>query len=225
MTFLITNDDGIDSPGIRTLSNAINGEKIIVAPKNALSGCGHKFTIKTPIQVEKKAHNEYGVDGTPVDCTRIGIFKICPEVKWVLSGINLGDNLGVETYTSGTVAGAREAAILGIPSIAISHFTNSALRMDWDLATQLTQTILADLLTRELPLGCFWNVNIPHLPPNSKKPEIIFSECSIDPLHIDYKIEDDLYFYTGKYPKRKSTINTDVDVCFNGDISVSMIKV
>ncbi len=223
MTFLITNDDGIDAPGIRALSNAINGEKIIVAPKNPLSGCAHTYTIETPIQVEKKAHNEYAVDGTPVDCSRIGISKICSDVKWVLSGINEGENLGVDIYTSGTVAAVREATILGIPSISISHFPHHPLTIDWDLATQLTQEILADLLTRELPSDCFWSVNIPSISSNSKKPKIIFCERSIDPLPVEYKIEGDLYFY--QYSLRKQTPNTDVDVCLNGDISVSMIKV
>jgi 5'-nucleotidase len=225
MTFLLTNDDGIDAPGIEALSNAIQGEKIIVAPKNHLSGCGHQITTKTPIHVQKKAHNKYAVDGTPADCSRIGISKICPEVKWVLAGINAGGNLGIDTYISGTVAAVREAAILGIPSIAISHFINYPLTIDWDFAIQLTETILADLLPRELPFGCFWNVNFPHVSPNSKKPEIIFCEPSIDPLPVDYKIEGDLYFYQGKYLHRKRTINTDVNICFRGDISVSMIKV
>lgn len=225
MTFILTNDDGISAPGIRALSNAIDGEKIIVAPKNHLSGCGHQITTKTPIHVQKKADNEYAIDGTPADCSRIGITKICPDVKWVLSGINAGGNLGIDRYISGTVAAVREATILGIPSIAISHFIDYPLTIHWDLATQITKEILAYLLPRELPSGCFWNVNLPHLSPNKKKPEIIFTEPSIEPLPVDYKIEGDLYFYKGEYQKRKRAINTDVDVCFGGNISVSMIKI
>jgi 5'-nucleotidase len=224
MTFILTNDDGIDADGIHALSNAIKGEKIIVAPKKCLSGCGHQITTRSSIHVQKRNENEYAIDGTPADCSRIGITQICPDVKWVLSGINAGANLGIDTYISGTVAAVREATILGIPSIAISHWINKPLVIDWAMATELSKKVLADLLPRELPPNCFWNVNLPHLSPNSKNPEIIFCKSSIDPLPIKYKIEGDLYFYQGEYSQRKRTINTDVDVCFNGNISVSMIQ-
>jgi 5'-nucleotidase len=224
MVFILTNDDGIDAPGIKALSDAIEGDKIVVAPQKCLSGCGHQVTTKTPIHVEKRNDNTYGIDGTPADCSRIAISKLCKEIKWVLSGINAGGNLGVDVYTSGTAAAVREAAILGVPGIAVSHWIKRPLEINWDLATNWTRKILADLLTREIPPYSFWNVNLPHLEPGSKEPEIIFCETSIDPLIIDYKIEGDFYSYQGEYAKRKRTKNTDVDVCFGGNIAVSLIK-
>jgi 5'-nucleotidase len=225
MTFIITNDDGIDAPGIRALNLAINHKSIVVAPKNHLSGCGHQVTTHKGIKIEKRTEKEYAIDGTPADCSRIAITQICRETKWVLSGINAGGNLGVDVYISGTVAAVREAAILGIPGIAISHWIKRPLLIDWDLATQWTKKILADLLTRELPYGCFWNVNLPHLSAGSKEPEIVFCNPSIDPLPTNFKIEGNCYFYTGEYAQRKRTPNTDVDVCFGGNIAVTMIRV
>ena len=225
MTFILTNDDGIDAPGIRALSRAVNGKSIIVAPKEHLSGCGHQVTTKNTIQVEKRTEKEYAIDGTPADCSRLAINQISPDVKWVLSGINAGGNLGIDVYISGTVAAVREAAILGIAGIAISHWIKNPLVIDWDLATNWSTKILADLLKRELPSGCFWNVNLPHLEPGSQEPEIIFCEPSIDPLPINYKLEGDLYVYEGEYAKRKRTPGTDVDVCFGGNIAVTMIRV
>ncbi len=225
MTFILTNDDGIDAPGIRALSRAINGKSIIVAPKEHLSGCGHQVTTKKTILVEKRTEKEYGIDGTPADCVRLALNQINPDVKWVLSGINAGGNLGIDVYISGTVAAVREAAILGIGGIAISHWLKKPLVIDWELATQWTSIILADLLQRELPAGSFWNVNLPHLEPGSQEPEIVFCEPSIDPLPINYKVEGDLYIYEGEYAQRKRTPGTDVDVCFGGNIAVTMIKV
>ena len=225
MTFILTNDDGIDAPGIRALSRAVNGKSIIVAPKEHLSGCGHQVTTKKTIQVEKRTEKEYGIDGTPADCVRLAISQINPDVEWVLSGINAGGNLGIDVYISGTVAAVREAAILGIAGIAISHWIKKPLVIDWDLATKWTTKILADLLQRELPSGSFWNVNLPHLEPGSQEPEIIFCEPSIDPLPINYKAEGNLYMYEGEYAQRKRTPGTDVDICFGGNIAVTMIRV
>jgi 5'-nucleotidase len=88
--FILTNDDGIDAPGISALAKAIEGESIIIAPKDHLSGCGHQFTTHRPIQVERRSDNAYAVDGTPADCTRIGLTQINPKTKYVLSGINAG---------------------------------------------------------------------------------------------------------------------------------------
>jgi 5'-nucleotidase len=225
MAFVLTNDDGIDAPGIQALSKAIEGEKITVAPQKHLSGCGHQLTTKNPIYVEKRSANSYAIDGTPADCSRIAITRLSKNISWVLSGINAGGNLGVDIYTSGTVAAVREAAILGIPGIAISHWIKSPLVIDWDLATKWTKRVLADLLIREIPPYCFWNVNLPHLEPDSKDPEIIFCDYSTDPLSIDYKIDGDFYYYFGEYAKRKRTKNRDVDVCFSGNIAVSLIKI
>ena len=226
MNIIITNDDGIDAPGIRALQKSINGnyKSIIVAPQEHLSGCGHQVTTHRAIQLEKRSTDEYAIDGTPADCTRMAITQIANEVDWVLSGINAGGNLGTDVYISGTVAAVREAAIHGIKGIAVSHWIKRPLVIDWEMATKWTMGVLEDLLNRPLAPGSFWNVNLPHLEPDASEPEIVFCQPSIDPLPVDFRVEGDLYYYRGEYAKRDRTPNTDVDVCFSGNIAVTEIK-
>jgi 5'-nucleotidase len=224
MTLILTNDDGIDAPGLRALQKALNGRGIIVAPKDHLSGCGHKVTTTRPIHLQKRSESEYAVDGTPADCTRLAITHIVPETTWVLSGINAGGNLGIDTYISGTVAAVREAAIHGIPGIAISHWIRRPLIVDWDLASVWTAKVLAELFNRPIPPKSFWNVNLPHIEPNSPEPEIVFCEPSTQPLPVKYRVEGDLFYYEGEYSKRDRATGTDVDVCFSGQIAVTLIR-
>ncbi|MBD2576230.1 5'/3'-nucleotidase SurE [Oscillatoria sp. FACHB-1406] len=223
MTLILTNDDGIDAPGIRALHNAIGGKGIFFAPQAQLSGCGHQTTTHLPISVEKRSDTEYAVGGTPADCTRIAL-RTVPKIDWVLSGINAGGNLGVDVYISGTVAAVREAAIHGIPGIAISHWIKSPLRINWDEATQRATKVLEMLFALPLPPYSFWNVNLPHLEPGTEEPEIVFCPLSKDPLPVEYRREGDLYHYTGKYGLRDRTPGTDVDVCFSGNISITQIS-
>ncbi|MBE9125977.1 MULTISPECIES: 5'/3'-nucleotidase SurE [unclassified Coleofasciculus] len=224
MTLILTNDDGIDAPGIRALHKAVNGKAAIVAPKDHLSGCGHQVTTNQPIYLQRRSDVEYVVAGTPVDCTRLAITQLFANVKWVLSGINAGGNMGVDVYISGTVAAVREAAMHGIPGIAISHWIRRPLVVDWDIAAHLTARVLADLLDRPTPPGTFWNVNLPHLEPNSPDPEIVFCQPSTQPLPVNYRVEGDRYYYIGDYAKRDRTPGTDVDVCFSGNIAVTQIR-
>jgi 5'-nucleotidase len=223
-TFILTNDDGINAEGIKALKQAIKGNKFIVAPTQQLSGCGHQFTTKKPITVTKNNDQEYAVEGSPVDCTRIALSYLCPHGNYVVSGINAGGNLGVDIYNSGTVAAVREATILGFSAIAISHVMKSPLKIDWNFATHLTEKVLDLLLSKELPKGCFWNVNLPPINSDFPEPKIIFCPPSIDPLPLSFKIENNQYTYQGKYNQRISSPNTDVDVCFSGNIAISLIS-
>lgn len=225
MTIILTNDDGIDAPGIQALQKAIDGEGITVAPKEHLSGCGHQVTTGSPILLQKRSAQQYAVAGTPADCTRIALTQLSSDVKWVLSGINAGGNLGVDVYISGTVAAVREAAILGVPGIAISHWIKRPLQIDWDVATRWTTRVLEELFARPLPAGCYWNVNLPHLEPDAGEPEIVYCDRSKDPLPVNYRREGDLYYYYGDYGQRDRAPKTDVDVCFSGNIAVTQLSV
>lgn len=226
MTLILTNDDGIDAPGIKSLLKSVNGNNvIIVAPQDHQSGCGHQVTTTRPIQVLRRSDKEYAIAGTPADCVRIATSYICKNVKFVLSGINAGGNLGVDTYISGTVAAVREAAILGIPGIAISQYHKGQLSYDWDLAAHLTTGIIADLLTTPLEPGTFWNVNLPHLLPGEPEPEVVFCQPCNKPLPVNYRIQGDDFYYVGEYGKRDRTLGSDVDVCFSGNIAVTQLRV
>ncbi|MEM7556912.1 MAG: 5'/3'-nucleotidase SurE [Cyanobacteria bacterium P01_A01_bin.84] len=235
MTFILTNDDGIDAPGIKALLQAVKNFQtenqdlsspiITVAPKEHLSGCGHQVTTAKPIYIDKRSENEYAIAGTPADCVRVATTHISPQIKWVLSGINAGGNMGVDSYISGTVAAVREAAIHGIPAIAFSHYKKKGLQFDWESSTKWTGKVLKDLLTRPHEPGTFWNVNLPHLTSAASIPEIIFCKPCTKPLPVDYRIEENALYYQGEYAKRQKTPNSDVDVCFSDNIAVTQLRV
>jgi 5'-nucleotidase len=226
MTLILTNDDGIDAPGIWALFNAVNGKEVIIAaPLDHHSGCGHRVTTTQPIRVHRRSDNEYAIGGTPVDCVRIAMTHICKNVKFVLSGINAGGNMGVDAYISGTVAAVREAAMHGIPGIAISHYRKGKLNVDWDVAARWTANVLADLLNRPLSPGSYWNVNLPHLLPGEPDPEVVFCQPCTKPLPVSYHIEGDDFYYVGEYAKRCRIPGSDVDTCFSGKIAVTQLQV
>lgn len=227
MTFILTNDDGIDAPGIRALFQAVqqlNQTAAIVAPQEHLSGCGHQVTTTHPIQVQRRSAQEVAIAGTPADCVRLALSHLYPATQWVLSGINAGGNLGADVYISGTVAAVREAALHRVPGVAISQYRQGRRPIDWDLAATLTAKVLADLLARPLPPSSFWNVNLPHLEPDTALPEIVFCAPCTQPLPIDYRVEGDSFYYAGEYAKRQRDPGGDVEVCFSGRIAVTQIS-
>jgi 5'-nucleotidase len=234
-SYLVTNDDGIDAPGISALQLAVGNFGTIVAPLEHQSGCGHQVTTKQPIEiltrlnpyksVTTKTNLNYAIVGTPADCIRIAVTYLQIDVDYVLSGINAGGNLGVDAYISGTVAAVREAAILGIPGIAISQLQKSPHPINWDIATHLTRYVLDKLLSMPLPAKSFWNVNLPYCPELDTLPQLIFCEPSCDPLPINYQKTGDKIIYSGVYRDRPRTPGTDIDVCFTGDIAITQLKV
>ena len=225
MTIVLTNDDGIDAPGIQALRNALNGrESIIVAPNAPLSGCSHQINRGGPIEIEKRAKGEYAIAGTPADCARVALSHLCSEAEWVLSGINAGGNLGSDIYVSGTVAAVREAALLRSPGIAISHYIRRGKAIDWAVATQLAANVLSKLMSLPMEEGAFWNVNLPHLEPDDPEPEIVFCPCCTQPLPTEYVVEGSHFKYVGEYGQRLRDPGADVDICLSGKISVVQIR-
>jgi 5'-nucleotidase len=160
---LVTNDDGYRSEGIRALADAMAriGEATIVAPIDEASAIGHALTLKRPLRLEAMGERLYGVDGTPTDCVNIAItqvFKRLPDL--VVSGVNKGWNLGDDVTYSGTVAGALEGALLGVPSIAVSlRQTRGAY--DFSFAAAAAVQMAEAMLARPLPLRTFLNINVP----------------------------------------------------------------
>ena len=225
MTLILTNDDGIDAPGIRALQAALPGQSTaIAAPDRPLSGCSHQLNRGKPIAIEQRADSEYAIGGTPADCTRVAAKHLYPEASWVLSGINAGGNLGADIYVSGTVAAVREAALLRIPGIAISHYIKDRRPIDWAVATRLATKVLAKLMQEAPTPGRFWNVNLPHLQADDPDPEIVECLTCTQPLPTEFEIRDNYFHYIGQYSQRQRDKGTDVDVCFAGNISVSEIR-
>jgi 5'-nucleotidase len=225
MKLLITNDDGIDAPGLQALLSAAQplGACVVVAPSGAQSGCSHRVTTDGPLRLDTRAGDRYALDGTPADCVRVGLHRVAPDATWVLSGVNAGGNLGADVYHSGTVAAVREAVLHGWPGIAVSHYIRRERPLDWLRAAALVTPILQDLMNRPWRRGSFWNVNLPHLAPEEPAPEVVFCPLDPMPLPLSYRREGELLHYDGSYRDRRREAGADVDVCFSGRIAVTRI--
>jgi len=169
MKILLTNDDGIQATGLRSLYHALiraGHEVQVVAPVTEMSAVGHAVTMASPLRV--KVFDEvnffgHGVSGTPVDCVKLAITTILDSLPdLVVSGINAGANVGVDILYSGTVSAATEGALMGIPALAVSydHFGTVDLTDQADFAA----TLVSRVTWGELPKQCVLNLNFPHLP-------------------------------------------------------------
>jgi 5'-nucleotidase len=160
---LVTNDDGYRSEGIAALAEALRplGAVTIVAPVLEASAIGHALTLRRPLRLEAVADGVFAVDGTPTDCVNVAvsqIFRGLPDL--VVSGINKGWNLGDDVTYSGTIAGAFEGALLGVPAIAISLHETSGV-YDFGPSAAAAARLAGVLLGRPLPVRTFLNVNLP----------------------------------------------------------------
>ncbi|HTX60456.1 MAG TPA: 5'/3'-nucleotidase SurE [Verrucomicrobiae bacterium] len=171
MRILITNDDGIDSPGIAALVEAMlaDHEPFVVAPSENRSGVSHAITTNEAITIERReggrvAH--YACSGTPADCVFLGSTVLSSRPDLVISGINWGPNLADDVNYSGTVAGAIEAALLDIPAIAVSLAAehDRASDLQWGAAAEIARRALVELAANGFDPQYYWNLNVPNLP-------------------------------------------------------------
>ncbi|MCE5336217.1 MAG: 5'/3'-nucleotidase SurE [Desulfobacteraceae bacterium] len=169
MRILLTNDDGIFAKGIETLHAALAGshEVTVIAPETEQSAVGHAITWLNPLRVNAVNRNGhffgYALTGTPADCVKIAVTELMnPPPQMVVSGINLGANVGVNLIYSGTVSAATEATVLGIPAIAVSMDAFSPT--DFTAATEIVPRLVEMVAREGLPPGVCLNVNIPDLP-------------------------------------------------------------
>lgn len=175
---LVSNDDGIQAPGLRVLLKFLrrlkNVEVVTVAPNRQQSASSHSLTLHRPLRVHKEAPGEYSVDGTPTDCIMLAVYEILKrKPDLVVSGINSGANLGDDVHYSGTVSAAIEGALMGIRAVAVSlvvwgeggknapYFETAAA-----FAKKLCRNILSE---SPLPVGAVLNVNVPNLPAKQVK--------------------------------------------------------
>jgi 5'-nucleotidase len=161
-SILVTNDDGVQSEGIHALAEALRalGPVTIVAPVTEASAIGHALTLRRPLRIEPVRENVYAVDGTPTDCVNLAITSVLRELpSLVVSGINKGLNVGDDVTYSGTVAGALEAALLGIPAIAVS--LQGGPDFDFGPSAAVALSVAETLSRHPLPGRTFLNVNVP----------------------------------------------------------------
>jgi 5'-nucleotidase len=228
MRLLLTNDDGIEAPGLAVLAElaAAYGEVMVVAPDKEHSGCGHQVTTRSPIAVEAQGEKRWKVHGTPGDCVRLALHGLCPAVDWVLSGINPGGNLGTDVYHSGTVAAAREAALHGVPGLAISQLRRRDLALDWERTRSALADVFAALLQAPPPPTCYWNLNLPHPAPGEAVGALV--RCPLDPSPLPLSFtRNDLtgsYRYAGDYHRRQRRSGSDVERCMAGFITLTELR-
>ncbi len=227
MNIVLTNDDGIDAPGISALQDACGhaGEVIVVAPHGPQSGVGHRVTVEHPLRVDEEAACRFRVHGTPADCSRVALTELVPAADWVLAGVNRGGNLGSDSYMSGTIAAAREAALLGKRAIAISQYVGKQREVDWELTAARTRRVLELLMSEDYDDAFFWSVNLPH--PDSDDVDLECVRCDLDPSPhgVAYSRDGAEFIYEADYHERPRLPNHDVDICFGGRIALTRIPI
>ncbi|MFO1507904.1 MAG: 5'/3'-nucleotidase SurE [Lysobacterales bacterium] len=167
MRVLVSNDDGVDAPGLAVLARrlAAVGEVVVVAPDRDRSGASNSLTLDRPIRVKQLPDGRYRVTGTPTDCVHLalsGLLEFEPDI--VVSGINNSANLGDDVIYSGTVSAAMEGRFLGLPAIAISLVANGHDDRHYDSAADAVLMLMRRLLVDPLPADTILNVNVPDRP-------------------------------------------------------------
>lgn len=170
MMILVSNDDGIQSEGILALEEKLQrlGEVYTVAPDRVQSSMSHAITLHRPLRAKEIGPRRFAVDGTPTDCVKLALTGLLPsKPALVVSGINIGPNLGDDIIYSGTVSAAVEGTLLEVPSIAVSLVT--LRNSPFEVAAEFAGTLAARVLEKGLPSGTLLNVNVPPLPAQEVK--------------------------------------------------------
>ena len=233
MKILLTNDDGVQAPGLWALYDQFSKshEVYVVAPDRERSAVGHGITLHSPLRVLKIAQNgcsnAYAVTGTPADCIKLSVIEILKDKPdLVISGINPGANVGVNINYSGTVAAAKEAALYGIKSMAVS--IQAPVKDNFEPAAEFTFRLSHQVLKKGLPFGTFLNVNLPNRP-FTEIQGVCISQQGIDFFAEYVKKGTDprnqAYYWHGCDPEVEyDDPNIDSQAICNNYISITPIK-
>ena len=233
---LITNDDGVTAPGIRTLIDVMKelGDICVVAPDSPQSGMGHAITVNDtlycdPVIVDQQAeHSEYSCSGTPVDCVKLAVREILgrkPDL--CVSGINHGSNSSINVIYSGTMSAAVEAGTMGIPAIGFS-LLDYGMDANFEPSREFVKTIAKHALEHGMPEGVVLNVNIPKLPSEALRGIKVCRQAKahwvenfdkrVNPLGREY------YWLTGQFVNEDSGTDTDEWALAQGYVSVVPVQ-
>jgi len=233
---LVTNDDGINAPGIRALIEVAKeiGDILVVAPDKPQSGMGHAITINStlrinPTNVTEADHKEFSCSGTPVDCIKLAIGRLLDRKPDIcISGINHGSNSSINVIYSGTMSAAVEGCIEGIPSVGFS-LCDYALEANFEASKIIAKKIILNLLEKGLPNGVCLNVNIPKLPFDAIQGIKVCRQANAiweeefderkDPYGRNY------YWLTGVFKNLDEGDDTDEMALKNGFVSVVHIEI
>ncbi|WP_031513980.1 5'/3'-nucleotidase SurE [Desulfofalx alkaliphila] len=232
MRFLVSNDDGIYAPGIKALRKSLEeiGQVTVVAPDRERSATGHGITVFRPLRAKPvKFKNSsaicYSVDGTPADCVKLGLEALVEETPdLVISGINLGPNLGTDVLYSGTVSAAYEGIINGIPAIAIS--LNTWSDPDFSYAAKFIKEYVPHVIKHKLPPGVLLNINVPSTDPKGIRVTRLGNRRYIDVFDKRTDPRGRVYFWMAGEPENLDEDNpeTDVNAVKEGYISVTPVQ-
>lgn len=187
MRILITNDDGIHAPGLdvcEQIARALSDDVWVVAPEYDQSGVSHSLSLNDPLRLRAVGERRFAVKGTPTDCVIMGVRHILDGkgVDLVLSGVNRGRNAAEDVTYSGTVAGAMEGAVLGLPSFALSqaYAAESREAPHWETALEYGPDIIRRILEIGIPRDVLVNINFPDCPPAEVKGIAVTSQGKRD---------------------------------------------
>ncbi len=233
---LVTNDDGINAPGLKAaikIANELSDDVWVVAPMEEKSGASHSLSLTQPLRLIKKGVQKYAVTGTPTDCvmfaTRHMLRDDPPEL--VLSGVNFGQNIAEDVSYSGTVAGAKEGTVFGIPSVALSQAISldSRHKIRFEVGVKHGPALIRKLLKLDWPQDTLMNINFPDIEPDARckvritkqgkrDARILCLEERIDPRNNSY------YWYDFKRESINAGKGTDIEAILEGDISITPLK-
>jgi 5'-nucleotidase len=233
MRILITNDDGIEAPGLnalQTIASQLSDDVWTVAPETDQSGAAHSLTLHEPLRLRKLSERVFAVKGTPTDCVIMGVRHVLKgeEPALVLSGVNRGSNLADDVTYSGTIAGAIEGTMLGIPSIALSLAVNwdRPHKIHWETPMELGPRLISKLLEAEWPRDVLLNINFPDREPGNIQGIVITRQGRRDQDYL--RIEDRMdtrgnpYYWLGFKPRSfVAEEGTDISAIKSGAVSVT----
>lgn len=235
MRILITNDDGIHAPGLAVMeeiARAVSDDVWVVAPETDQSGKAHSLTLSDPLRLREVDGRHFAVRGTPTDCVIMGVRHLLPgRPDLILSGVNRGSNIADDVTYSGTVAGAMEGTILGIPSIAMSQAFGwqSKTEIPWETARHHGPDVVRRLVRAGIPDGILMNVNFPNRSPDAVTGVVATSqgERNGDLIHVDERQDNRgfPYYWIAYRPKRlQPGEGTDLWALDQGAISVTPLR-
>lgn len=230
---LLTNDDGINAPGLYALYESIRtmGDVTVVAPDTEMSAVGHAITLTDPLRVEKiNKRGEffgYAVSGTPADCVKIAVWALLDEKPdLIISGINLGNNTGISIIYSGTVSAATEGTILEIPSFAISLVAYR--NPDFTYAAKFAKKMANIVLEKGLPIGTLLNVNVPNVKEEDIKGVVVTRQGkAVYREHFDKRTDPwgrSYYWMAGEKVELEEEEFVDDTALKNNQVSITPIQ-
>jgi 5'-nucleotidase len=236
LKILVSNDDGINSQGIKALAIAMQelGEVYVVAPERNQSATGHAVTMHTPLRSKKldlmgERIKAWWVNGTPADCVKLGVenlMEVRPDL--IVSGINMGENLGTDVIYSGTVSAAVEGAIFGIPAIAFSYEDHAAT--DMTAAATVAKEICKKILHEGIPKDHIFNVNIPTIKALDEIKGVKICKLGIKIYRNNFEERKDpkgntYYWLAGELINMPDDVDTDIHAVKNKYISITPINI